>query len=83
MAVTKVPFKIRPFRNEKKTGKTKFSQGLLGVLLGTRKKNGQSLTGWAPVTIPETIAEYIWAPDPLWFLRWQICRPSAYLNQNR
>ena len=77
-------FKICPFRNEKKTGKSKFSQGLLGVLLGTtKKKNGQPLTGRAPVTIPETIAENISAPDPFWFLRWQICRPSAYLNQNR
>ena len=81
--VTKVPFKIRPFRNEKKTGKSKFSQGLLGVLLGTTKKTGQSLTGRAPVTIPETIAGHISAPDLFWFLRWQICRISAYLNQNR
>lgn len=43
--VTKVPFKIRPFRNEKKTGKSKFSQGLLGVLLGTREKNWP-ITDW-------------------------------------
>ena len=46
--------------------------GLLALLMGSRSKNDQQLTGVSQETIPETIARRISAPVPLLFLKWRM-----------
>ena len=47
-------------RRAKETGASKLSQRLLGLLLGTVKKVGQSQSGESPVTFPDKIVRHIW-----------------------
>ena len=61
---------IHHFKNDRETdwAELTFAKTLCDCYQGQGKKIGQSLTGGSPVTIPETTAGCISAPDPFSFL---------------